>query len=345
MSRDRIVVVCPGRGTYNQPEWGYLARHHANKSALLQTFDDYRVAQRQPGLRELDAQTPYALKIHSRGDHASALIYACAYADFLDIDRERFEVVAVTGKSMGWYIALAAAGALAPLEALRLINSMGRLMQESLLGGQLLYSLVDADWRALPGERERVLELAHAIDATADAAVFLSIELGGMLVFGGNEHGLRQLSAALPPRDRFPMRLFNHAAFHTPLQEPVRAQARAVLADLVMARPDLPLIDGRGQLWSPYSTDPAELWDYTLGHQLVEPYDFSQALRVALHEFAPDRIVVLGPGTTLGGAVAQLLIEQTWFDLASKADFVARQAADPVLLAMGMEAQRGLLQS
>jgi [acyl-carrier-protein] S-malonyltransferase len=40
------------------------------------------------------------------GDNASLLIYACALADFAAIDRDRFEVVAVTGNSMGWYLAL-----------------------------------------------------------------------------------------------------------------------------------------------------------------------------------------------------------------------------------------------
>ena len=40
------------------------------------------------------------------------MIYACAYADFLAIDRDRFDILGVTGNSMGWYIALACAGAL-----------------------------------------------------------------------------------------------------------------------------------------------------------------------------------------------------------------------------------------
>ena len=30
-ARSKAVVVCPGRGTYNKPELGYLARHHARR--------------------------------------------------------------------------------------------------------------------------------------------------------------------------------------------------------------------------------------------------------------------------------------------------------------------------
>ncbi|HEY7851690.1 MAG TPA: hypothetical protein VIB82_01870, partial [Caulobacteraceae bacterium] len=64
---------------------------------------------------------------------------------------------------------------------------------------------------------------------------------------------------------------------------------------------------------------------------------------VAVREFAPERIIVLGPGETLGGAVAQALIAAAWKGLGCKADFQALQAADPPLLAMGRADQRALV--
>lgn len=340
MTRPRVVVVCPGRGTYNQTEWGYYHRYHPDKAALLDSFDRYRREQRQIALRDLDRSMPFSPALHTRGDHASALIYACAYADALSIPADRYEVVAVTGNSMGWYIALAVAGALEPLEALRLINTMGVLMHESLIGGQVLYPCTGDDWRPAPEMRARLLQIAREAGSGAGGQVYLSIDLGGLLVFGGNEAGLERLSQALPKKDRYPMRLHNHAAFHTPLQRPVRDKAREVLAGLPVAAPRVPLVDGRGQVWTPYSADPRALWDYTLGHQLTEPYDFTRAVTVAVREFAPDKIVILGPGTTLGGAVAQILIALDWRGLKDKADFQARQEKDPPVLAMGWEAQR-----
>lgn len=341
MTKERIVVVCPGRGTYNQTEWGYYHRYHPDKTELLASFDRYRREQGQLALRDLDRTTPFSPAVHTRGDHASALIYACAYADALSIPADRYEVVAVTGNSMGWYIALAVAGALDAMEGLRLVNTMGTLMHESLIGGQVLYPCTGDDWRPQPETRARLLELAReAGNHGAGAQVYLSIDLGGLLVFGGNEAGLERLTRALPKKERYPMRLHNHAAFHTPLQRPVREKARQALAGLPLAQPRVPLVDGRGQLWTPYSTDPKALWDYTLGHQLTEPYDFRSAVTVAVREFAPDRVVILGPGTTLGGAVAQILIGLDWRGLRDKADFQARQEKDPPVLAMGWETQR-----
>jgi [acyl-carrier-protein] S-malonyltransferase len=337
--RERAVVVCPGRGTYNQTEWGYLGRHHADKRELLAAFDDYRTRRGQPTLSALDRELAFQMKLHTRGEHASALIYACACCDARDIDTQRYEIVAVTGNSMGWYIALVVAGALSTTAGFHLVNTMGRLMQETLIGGQLVYPWVDDDWKPQPDQRERLLGL---LAEPGEGRSYLSIDLGGMLVFGGDEAGLKRLERALPRKDRFPLRLYHHAAFHTPLQAPVREIARRELADLPLAAPRLPLIDGRGQIWTPYSTDPQALWDYTLGSQLVEPYDFTAALAASVKEFAPDRLIVLGPGNTLTGAVAQALIGLGWYGWKDKRDFQVSQGNDPRVLALGWPAQRAL---
>ena len=111
-SKQTAVIVCPGRGTYNKEELGYLQRYHSDKSELLQIIDDYRQQQGQITVSALDALPKYSMQKHTAGENASALIYACAMADIQDIDPNQYDIVAITGNSMGWYIALAAAGAL-----------------------------------------------------------------------------------------------------------------------------------------------------------------------------------------------------------------------------------------
>ncbi|PMR71419.1 acyl carrier protein [Halomonas heilongjiangensis] len=341
-TRERLLVVCPGRGTYNASEWGTLTRHAAG-SDWLARFDARRREAGQPTLSELDGEMPFRQSLHGRGEHAAPLIHACALADLLAIDPGRYEIVAVTGNSMGWYIALGAGGALAHDDAFHLIGSMGQMMQDALIGGQLLYPWVDEQWRPQWAQRRDLLALIERLHGEQDRELYLSIELGGMLVFGGNEAGLAALAEALPPRERFPLRLHQHAAFHTPLQQGVRDAARERLGDAPFRAPRVPLIDGRGHVWTPWSSDPRALWDYTLGEQLVAPYDFTAALRVGVREFAPDRIVIPGPGASLGGATAQALIQFGWQGLDSKAAFQARQDETPLLICMGIEAQRTLL--
>ena len=337
------LVVCPGRGSYNREELGYLVRHHGDQAAMIGVMDAYRAGLGQTTISDLDGRATFSPGEHGRGDNASLLIHACAACDFLAIDRSRYDVVAVTGNSMGWYTALGCGGALSPEGAMTLVNTMGRLMQEASIGGQVIYPLVDENWQVIPGQREAVMGIVAEIQGRPGCCLEISIELGGFLLFGGNEAALKALMQALPPiEDRFPLRLAKHAAFHTSLQQPVAEQVRAMLASDLFARPALPLIDGRGVIWSPYASDPADLWDYTLGHQIVKPYDFTRAIQVGLREFAPDCVILLGPGNSLGGALAQSMIGIGWQGLTSKADFQARQAVDPYLLSMGLAEQRAL---
>jgi [acyl-carrier-protein] S-malonyltransferase len=335
------VVICPGRGTYGKAELGTLARHFKDAS-LMAGFDARRAALGQETLTALDGAVSYSVAKHTRGDNASALIYAATIADFAAL--QDVDVLAVTGNSMGWYSALACGGALTAETGFEVVNTMGTLMQQHLIGGQVLHPFVDEGWHDDPARKAALLGIVAEINARVGHRLGLSINLGGMLVLAGNEAGLAAFEAAVPvAQARFPMRLANHAAFHTGLQEPVAALGRAALHAGLFGQPKYPLIDGRGAIWWPHATDTAALWDYTLGHQVTEAYDFTHAIRVAAREFAPDFFIITGPGTTLGGAVAQSLIIANWQRLSSKTDFQTAQQAEPFLISMGMDDQRGLV--
>lgn len=336
------VVICPGRGTYNATELGYLGRHFPD-SALLNAFDAQREALGQQTLSALDGAERFTLSKHTRGDNASGLIFAATYGDFAAI-REDVDIVAVTGNSMGWYSTLACAGALSPENGFHVANTMGTFMQEALIGGQLIFPWVDENWVPRFELRETLMRLIADLDARDGHTLTLSIDLGGMLVIAGNEAGLAAFETAVEPaQERFPMRLGNHAGFHSALQAPVAERGRSALPAALFTQPDRPMIDGRGQIWWPGASDLNALWDYTLGHQVVETYDFTHAIQTAAREFAPDLFIVTGPGTTLGGAVAQSLILADWKGMKTKADFKQTQDAAPLLVSMGIENQRHLV--
>ncbi|WP_170337685.1 ACP S-malonyltransferase [Ruegeria arenilitoris] len=336
------VVICPGRGTYNKSELGYLHRHHAGRMELFREFDAIRAETDQEAVTALDGASRFSVSKYSRGDVASPLIYAASLADAQAL-AEDIEVVAVTGNSMGWYIALAAAGALSPENGFRVVNIMGTLMQTHLIGGQLVYPFTGDDWRDDSARKAELLAEVARINALPEHDLALSIDLGGMLVLAGNEAGLRAFEAAQPVvQERFPMRLANHAAFHTRLQAPVAQEGRRLLPATLFTQLDLPMIDGHGKIWWPGATDTGALWDYTLGHQVTEPYDFTRAVQTAAREFAPDLFIVTGPSATLGGAVAQSLVLANWRCMSDKDSFQALQAQDPFLIALGREDQRPL---
>lgn len=334
------VIVCPGRGTYNKAELGYLSRHFPD-AGLLARFDAIREAAGQKPLAALDGAARFSPAEFTRGDNASGLIYAATLGDFLSIDDKEIRPVAVTGNSMGWYSALACGGGVTPEGGFEIANTMGTLMHAALIGGQLVYPFLDDDWHPDPARKSELLAQVADINTRDDHSLALSIDLGGMLVLAGDTNGLRAFEQAVPQIDgRFPLRLAGHAAFHTHLQRPVAENGRAALPPALFTQPRLPMIDGRGAIWWPGATDTHALWDYTLGHQVTETYDFTRAITVAACEFAPDLFIVTGPGTTLGGAVAQSLVLAGWRGLGSKQDFTRHQNATPILAGMGHADQR-----
>jgi malonyl CoA-acyl carrier protein transacylase len=316
----RVVLLCPGRGSYTEKG----LRSLAPADELVATAEALRARYDLEPLAGLDGAPRFEPARHLRPAHAAPLIYLCTMVDTRAV-RERERIVCVAGNSLGWYTALAVAGVLSFEDGFRLVQEVALLQEGGEPGGQVLYPLVDADWRrsrAAEATVERVL-------AEAPGEVFPSIHLGGYAVLAGTPAGIARLLKELPPvqlgKTSYPFRLAQHGPYHTPLASSVAARARTELADLAFRPPAIPLVDGRGVRFTA-SADPEALRAYTLGAQVDTPYDFTTSVRVATLEYAPERLVLPGPGNTLGGVAAQILIEVGWRGLASRGDFERLQA-------------------
>jgi acyl transferase domain-containing protein len=340
----RVVVVCPGRGSYGRAQLGSLgaaARTSPAAAAIVAELDAYRGRLGRAPLSGLDAAPEHVPRLHVAGEHASLLTFACTAVDLAALDPERVEVVGVTGSSLGFYTALYAAGCLSLAGAARLVETLGSYQAERVIGGQLIYPLAGDDWRPAPELR------AAAAAALALPGVHASIHLGGSIVLGGDAAALARATAVLPPvargGQRYPLPLPLHAAFHTPLMAEVGARARAELgsaAALGLAAPARTLIAGDGAAHRPWS-DPDALFGYTLGAQIVAPYDLERAIRTALGELGPAALVLPGPGDNLGSALGQILIAAGWRGLRDRRDFAEAQASDrPLVLALARPDQR-----
>jgi len=184
------------------------------------------------------------------------------------IDREQYDIVGVTGNSMGWYLSLAAGGALSLEDGARLVNGMGQIMTEHGEGGQVVYPSVDEDWRA--SEKKKKL-IRDVLSMVGDVTISTSIHLGGMHVFAGGDRGIRHLMSELPKEGVFPLRLRGHSAFHSPQLDHIVPMAKSAFAR---------------NIWPHFSTDINALYDYTLGRQINGTYDFTRAVQVAAKEYA-----------------------------------------------------------
>jgi len=74
------------------------------------------------------------------------------------------------------------AGAVRALAGFQIVNTMGRLMQEALIGGQLVYPYVDDTWRDDTNQRAYLLGLVEDIATQKGCDLALSIDLGLSLI-------------------------------------------------------------------------------------------------------------------------------------------------------------------
>ena len=350
-ARRRVVVICPGRGSYGPADLGSLSRPlpEASREAfrtVLEATDSRRGDAGDPTLAALDGADRLTAA-HSAGQHVSPLILACTAADFLRVDRERCRVVAVAGNSLGWYSALFCAGALTLADTMRLVETMSGMGRDGLLGGQLVYPVTDDRWLA-DEELTRHVDAALRGARAAGHRVGDSIRYGGYRVLWGDDDGIRELRARLPRHQSgeraYPLHLHGHAAFHSPLLADNARRAVEALADTVdWQAPEVPLIDGRGHQWSPLATGAGALAEYTLRTQVTSTFDFTACVRVALREYAPDLLVCLGPGDALGAPVAQVIIQERWQGIGDREAFLQRQQDEPLVVSFARDEQRRLV--
>ena len=321
MSAARIALVCPGRGSYSERTLRSLPDEHP----WITRAEALRARAGLPSLAALDRAPRFQAAQHLKPSNVAPLIWLITLLDCAAASREG-EPVCVLGNSMGWYTALAVAGALSFDDGFRLVQALALLQELGAAGGQVIYPRVGEDWRPDPALHASVEAALRASGGEA----FRSINLGGYAVLAGSEAGIAHLLRALPAlklgSTTYPFRLLQHGPYHTPLAAGVAEAARRELADLRFEAPRTTLIDGLGRCHTPWSADVAELRAYTLGAQVVEPYDFTACVRVALREHAPDTLVLPGPGNSLGGVCGQILVAEGWRGVRSKAEFDREQA-------------------
>jgi len=330
----RAAVAFPGRGSYGPASLGSLPSGHS----WVRRADELRRAGGLPPLSEVDGAERFLPGVHLRPLNAWPLTYLVS---LLDAERiaDDHEVVVVVASSTGWYTALAASGALGFDDAFRLVQEMAVAAEDPLPGdeppAELVYPLTDDAWDRDDG-RSAAIDAALA-DAGERAA--RALELGSFSVLAGTTPEIDRIGAALPPVTvggrGYPLRLSTADAWHTPLRSPAAAAAAERIGALRWDRPNVTLVDGRGVRFTPWSTDPAALAEQTLVGLAEAPYDFARAFRVALREYAPEVVLLPGPGASLGAACAQIIVAEGYRGVRSRTEFESVQAGPaPILLSM-----------
>ena len=197
----------------------------------------------------------------------------------------------VAGHSMGEYTALAAAGALAFEDGLRLVAERGRLTQ--------------AAAQATPGGMAAILGLeedAVRLLCEESGAELCNINAPGQIVIGGREEALAQATQLASERGaRRAVRLDVAGAFHTSLMQPAVEPFRQAVSSTQMQSPTAPFV--ANQSGAPL-TDAAEI-AAELVHQLTHPVHWVRCVQFLAESGVTD-VIEFGPGRVLTGLIKRI---------------------------------------
>ena len=102
MHKERVIVVAPGRASYIRDSSNYLKNSSEKKFInLINDINKKRDIKKEINILDLD-RSSFRTKLHMIGKNAAPLTYACSLADYFCIDKDRYEIVAILGNSMGW---------------------------------------------------------------------------------------------------------------------------------------------------------------------------------------------------------------------------------------------------
>ncbi len=200
---------------------------------------------------------------------------------------------AMAGHSLGEYSALVASGAIEFVDAVRLVNLRGRLMQGAVPAG------VGAMVAVLGLDEAVVAECCAAVDGVVVPA---NINAPGQIVIAGTtqavDAAIEKLIAAGAKRA---IKLSVSAPSHSPLMEPMAAQFGEALAKTRVVAPSIPVIQN---VDATASSDP-NLIRHNLVAQLSQPVLWIKCVEAMVAQGATT-LVECGPGKVLGGMIKRI---------------------------------------
>ena len=201
------------------------------------------------------------------------------------------------GLSLGEYCAIAVAGGMCDLDAIRTVRSRGIFMEHAAPEGSGAMS-------AVLGMDAAVIE--DVLNGREGVSI-ANYNCPGQLVISGSIPGIdAACEKMLAAGAKRALKLKVGGAFHSPLMEPARAELAAAIEATPIHKPSCPVyqnVSTKGE------TDP-ETIKANLIAQLTAPVRWTQSVQNMIADGA-DHFIELGPGAVLQGLVKKINKEMT----------------------------------
>jgi [acyl-carrier-protein] S-malonyltransferase len=205
--------------------------------------------------------------------------------------------VVMAGHSLGEYSALVAGGALAFADAVRLVQSRGRFMQEAVPAGA-------GSMAAVLGLEDDVVEQVCAGVSTPEAFVAAAnYNAPGQVVIAGHARAVDAAIDALKQAGaRRAVKLSVSVPSHTPLMRPAAERLAEMLDSIEVAMPQVPVLQNVDGV----AREDIPALRAALAEQLYRPVRWADTIRRLAPDHKADHVCECGPGRVLGGLVGRI---------------------------------------
>ncbi|GGF11321.1 malonyl CoA-acyl carrier protein transacylase [Halobacillus andaensis] len=211
------------------------------------------------------------------------------------LEQEGVTPVMTAGHSLGEYSALVAAGSLQPTEAVQLVHTRGKLMEEAVPTGQGAMAAV------LGLAKEDIENVLGDLDES-EPVDLANINCPGQIVISGTAQGVEKASQLLKDAGAKRVLPLNVSGpFHSRLMEPASEEFAANLKETAISHSECPV-------YANVTAEPvekAEDIEELLVKQLYSPVRFEEILEKFV-EADLDAIVEVGHGKVLSGLVKKV---------------------------------------
>lgn len=286
----RVAFMFPGQGAQTVGMGKDIYEHYASVKQLY----DHANQVLDRDIKQIMFEGPKSTLTATENAQPALLLSSIAIHSLL-ID-EQIQPVMTVGHSLGEYSALVAAGALSLDDALPLVSTRGKLMEEAFPEGQGTMAAV------LGLSEEAIIQSLEQLDLDDEIVDLANINCPGQIVISGTVKGIEQATDVLKENGAKRVLPLNVSGpFHSRLMESANEAFSSHLNKISINNASIPVY---ANVTAQPVTDKEQIKTLLL-KQLYSPVRFEESINHMLKEDI-DAFVEVGNGKVLSGLVKKI---------------------------------------
>ncbi|WP_028782753.1 ACP S-malonyltransferase [Thalassobacillus devorans] len=284
----RVAFIFPGQGSQEVGMGKALYESYDEVKTLFDQADDKLGV----SLTKLMFEGPQEELTKTEHAQPALLVNSASIVSLLK--KEGIEPVMTAGHSLGEYSALVASGALEPLEAAKLVQKRGQLMEHAYPTGKGAMAAI------LGLEQDFIQEVLDKIEG--EIVDLANINCPGQIVISGSKEGVDEASELLKEAGAKRVLPLNVSGpFHSRLMKPASEDFSKALQEAELSDADLPVYANV----TAEAVQDKKMIEELLVEQLYSPVRFQEILEKFVEQDL-DAIVEVGHGKVLSGLVRKV---------------------------------------